>query len=211
MIGDVYPGPSPIQWVVIAGFISVSAALLVIGYRTARRQWRTRGAGATMPGSGIGMVLGGIAISIATVQVALPLLTGRWEHSAFSYWWFLPDPVPGQPSLISFLANPAANILVIAVFVYFLDVPSRTNIRHAIGEVADPVTRSGALWLAGVAIITLAGGALGAWAVTSLIGPVGAIPGTYLGGFAAMGGCIAITVVVTRARRRRENESGGAS
>jgi hypothetical protein len=207
MVTVIDPGPSPAQWAVLVGFAIAIVICWVVGFTSTRTALRRRRPGTTIPGVGIALMLAGLMVLLIGVDVVIAIFEVG-ESSPVSRWWFVPR-TPDVP-VVDFLATPAMNLLVIATLVFFLGLPSRTQLVNYVRSFADPTTRVGAVWVTVIVAAGLIGGTVGALMLASWVGGIGAIPGSFIGGFLAAGLVIVIGGQLAQSRRRPDAEGGEA-
>lgn len=206
----VTPPPPTFNSTRIALFIGgaiLAIVLLVVGLTLSIRAERRRKRGEGIEGLGISISLLGIMIGVLVADVSYTFFVGSWSAiSPLRYWWFLED-APQGDGIATFLSMPFAWLMIAAIFIFAMGLPSWTQIRTYVRDITHPRTRVDTLWVSVLVILSLAGGFVGAWFFGSMARML-AVPGAFIGGFAVMFALIGIEVLWRR-YRRKNTKSGG--
>jgi hypothetical protein len=200
---DEWSGPTTIQVVIVVVLALVALVTIVLGARSAWRSLSRRRTGEHISGFGLGVTLAGLAVGLLAADIGVRVFTGAQERNIFGLWFFLPAPQLGD-WVYGLLATPALDLLIIAVFLAFLGVPSLTQLRDYRASLADPKTRSAALWTTSIVVAAVVGGFGGSIGAGIVFGRGGALPGAFVGGLAAMAIVIVIGTVITNLHAKRK-------
>jgi hypothetical protein len=198
-------GASAPQLIVAVGFFIVAIAAVVGGVLLARRQLARRAPGSTVRAQGIALVVGGFGVAVVGLNLLLLAQSNFSQQNVFGRWWFL---APAQPGdwFGGFLGNPGLNLLIVAVFIGWLNLPSLTQLRGARDSIADPAKRGAAIWTI-VIVVTLVVGALLGAVVGGLIDRLLVFPGAIVGALVL----VVIVVVVASVIINLSNKRKGVS
>ena len=174
-------GPDSGQIIVMVGMALTTLIVIVVGVliTTRRLRWSTR----SLVGLGPGLILGGVALGMFTVDVVTGILTNDVTNAPFRKWWFLPQPQPGD-WLYSFIASPYLVLFVIAILVTYFGFPTPTKIRAFIAPFRVAQTRPAAVRKLVYGIIVVIGGVAGGIIGGLIGGRILAVAGTFVVGFA---------------------------